>query len=57
MMKIGDFFFLDNILIMLSLKEEKMHRLTSKIYIKYNNIKSSQTVLNLSIVADVNTLV
>jgi len=42
---------------MLSLKEEKMHRLTSKIYIKYNNIKSSQTVLNLLIVADVNTLV
>ena len=42
---------------MLSFKEEKMHRLISKMYIQYNNIKSSQTKLNLLIVADVNTLV
>ena len=42
---------------MLSLKEEKMHRLTSKIYIKYNNIKSSKTKLNLLIVDNVNTFV
>ena len=42
---------------MLSLKGEKMQRLTAEIYINYDNVKSSQTRLNLLIVENVDTFV